>query len=137
MASSKEPQTQSCAFKRRRRINSPSFCFLVLEVIDIKIYNIPKNYEDNVITASGKSVRNIIEAVAFFGIFALIFGIMPIPLKIKVVLIMLFGGPAAAFGYIGIKRYSVTEYLILLLKYKSKQNTFERVDMFEEEVNKK
>lgn len=84
------------------------------------------------ITASGKSMRNIIEAVIFLGIFILIFGFLPIPLKIKVVLITLFGGPAAAFGYIGIKRYSVTEYLILLFKYKAKQNTFQSVDMFKE-----
>lgn len=84
------------------------------------------------ITASGKSFRNIIEAVIFLGIFVLIFGFLPIPFKVKIILITLFGGPAAAFGYIGIHKYTVTEYLMLVIKYKLKQNTFNAVDMFEE-----
>lgn len=84
------------------------------------------------ITASGKSFRNIVEAVIFLGVFVLIFGFLPIPLRVKIILITLFGGPAAAFGYIGIHKYTVTEYLMLVIKYKLKQNTFNAVDMFEE-----
>lgn len=36
------------------------------------------------------------------------------------------------FGYIGIKRYSVLEYIGLVIKYKTKQNTFNFIDMFQE-----
>ena len=35
-------------------------------------YFIPKNYEDNMITGSGRSMRNVVEAVIFFAIFVLI-----------------------------------------------------------------
>lgn len=103
-----------------------------MEVVYIRIYNIPKNYEDNMITASGKSFRNVVEAVLFLGIFVLIFAFLPIPLKAKVILITMLGGPAAVFGYIGIKRYSVLEYIGLVIKYKTKQNTFNFIDMFQE-----
>lgn len=81
-------------------------------------------------TASGKSMRNIIEAIAFLGVFVLLFIFLPIPLNVRVILITIFGGAAAVFGYIGIKSYSVTEYLLLVIRYKTKQNTFEKFDMF-------
>ncbi|MGN0004999.1 MAG: hypothetical protein ACI37Z_03330 [Candidatus Gastranaerophilaceae bacterium] len=75
-------------------------------------------------------MRNIVEAIAFLGVFVLLFIFLPIPLNVRVILITIFGGSAAVFGYIGIKSYSVTEYLLLVINYKMKQNTFEKVDMF-------
>jgi len=84
------------------------------------------------ITASGKSMRNVVEAVLFFLFFVLIFAFLPISFKVKVILIILTGGPAAIFGFIGINKCSVTEYLGLMLRYRSKEHEFKREDMFEE-----
>lgn len=95
-------------------------------------YVIPKNYEDNLVTSSGRSMRNVVEAIVFFGIVVLIFVFLPIPIKIKAILITFFGGPAAFFGFMGIHKYPVTEYIYLLIKFKSKPNEYKRVDMFEE-----
>lgn len=94
-------------------------------------YIIPNNYEDNLVTGGGRSMRNVIEAIIAFGIFVCIFAFLPISLNIKVVLIIATGGPAAFFSFIGIKGCSVTEYLMLVLKFKSKQYDFTRNDIYE------
>ena len=81
-------------------------------------YFIPKNYEDNMITGTGRSMRNVVEAVIFFAIF---------------VLIILFGGPAAFFGFFGIHKCSVTEYVLLWLHFKSQPKEYKREELFIDE----
>lgn len=96
-------------------------------------YFIPKNYEDNMITGSGRSMRNVVEAVIFFAIFVLIFGFLPISVKARIVLIILFGGPAAFFGFFGIHKCSVTEYVLLWLHFKSQPKEYTREELFIDE----
>lgn len=86
------------------------------------------------ITSSGRSIRNVVEAVLFFAFFVLLFVFLPISFKVKVVLIVMTGGPAAFFGYVGIHKYPVTEYLYLVIKFKSKPHKFEWDDMFASEL---
>lgn len=96
-------------------------------------YYIPPNYEDNFVTYSGRSTRNVIEAVLFFAFFFLIFIFIPIPLRYRIILIILFGVPAAVFGFIGIEHCSVTEYLGLIIKFKSRPNKLVKKDLFAKE----
>lgn len=98
-----------------------------------KQYYIPPNYEDNFVTYSGRSTRNVVEAVLFFAFFLLIFIFIPIPLRYRVILIILFGVPAAVFGFIGIEHCSVTEYLGLVIKYKSRPDKLFKKDLFKTE----
>ena len=53
-------------------------------------YIIPQNYEDNLVTSTGISYRNIIEGAIIFGFFVLVFWFLPLPLKVRIILILLF-----------------------------------------------
>ena len=84
------------------------------------------------ITGSGRSMRNVFEAILFFAFFVLIFIFLPISLKARIILIILTGGPAAFFGLMGIHKCSVIEYIGLLIRYRSQKNECERDDIFKD-----
>lgn len=95
------------------------------------IYIIPPNFEGDSVTASGISMRNLIEGVVFFVASVLIFAFLPIPLKIRIVLIVIVGGAAGIFGVIGIEHMPVTKYIKLCLKFKKQNKKITKKEMFE------
>lgn len=94
------------------------------------IYHIPRNFEDQLVTYSGKSVRNVVEAVIAFAIVALICFLIPVHWTYKIIAAAIIGLPLAIFNFIGIQNNSVTEFLILLIRYKTHPNEIKKVDFF-------
>ena len=103
-----------------------------------KTYTIPQNYEDNLITSSGISIRNIIEGVILFAIIGVPLWFVPITsIKIRVILIIVLGGIAATFGIIGIHHYALSEYLMLIMRYRSSSKDVSRDTIFDDNIDKK
>lgn len=99
-------------------------------------YVIPQNYEDNLVTASGINMRNIIEGVILFVIIGGLIWLIPMEsIKIKAILIILFGGAAGVFGIVGIHHCSLSEYLTLVIRYKSSNTNLSRDTIFESKSN--
>lgn len=95
-------------------------------------YVIPQNYEDNLVTASGINMRNIIEGVILFVIIGGLIWLIPMEsIKIKAILIILFGGAVGVFGIVGIHHCSLSEYLSLVIRYKSSNTVLSRSVIFE------
>lgn len=100
-----------------------------------KSYMIPQNYEDNLITASGISIRNIIEGVILFAIIGGVIWFIPIEsVKIKAILIILLGGSAGVFGVMGIHHYSLSEYAMLVMRFKSSNRELKRDTIFDDNI---
>ena len=97
-------------------------------------YVIPQNYEDNLITASGIKIRNVIEGIILLAITGGLIWLLPIDsIKIRIVMIIVFGGGLGVFGVIGIHHYSLSEFIMLVVKYKASTKKLERSDIFEKD----
>lgn len=100
-------------------------------------YIIPRNYEERTVTAGGRSMRNIAEGAVMAAFTVPIFAFIPIPFMYRAILIAAFGGALFAFGMIGIKQCSVSEYVLKIIQFRKSDKLFERNDdeIFDELVS--
>lgn len=89
------------------------------------VFTIPDN-----VTKKGRILgfrrKNLIEAGVAAAVFALLIGLIPFVIKVRVIVTAIMSGSCFVFFLIGIRRRSVSEWFIAWLKYK---NTPEKLSL--------
>lgn len=96
-------------------------------------YIIPKNFKETNVTPNGIPYRNIAEAAILVGIVFGILWLIPndaVPIKIKVIVGALIGGPLGILGVTGINKCSLSEYLLYVIRFKTSPKVYVKKHLY-------